>query len=48
MLSEIEDAEDAGPSGALKKREKENELRSGEEFVRLAAKVLEHARAGIM
>lgn len=48
VLSEIEDAEDAGPAGAAKKREKEGELRGGERFVQLAAKVLEHARRGIM
>lgn len=48
ILSEIEDAEDAGMSGATKKREKEGELKSGEGFVRLATKVLEHARAGII
>jgi len=46
ILSEIEDAEDLGQGGATKKREKEEELRVGEQFVELAKKVLEHARAG--
>jgi hypothetical protein len=48
MLSEIEDAEDAGSAGAAKRRDKEEELRLGQEFVLLAAKVLEHAREGTM
>jgi hypothetical protein len=45
VLSEIEDADEAGESGLPKKREKEEELRIGETFVSLATKVLEHARA---
>ena len=48
VLSEIEDAEDAGSSGAAKRREKEEELRAGQEFVQLATKLLEHARGGVM
>lgn len=48
VLSEIEDAEDAGPAGTPKKKEKEEELRIGRGFVRLATKVLENARAGLV
>jgi len=47
ILSEIEDAEDLGQGGVAKKKEKEEELRVGEQFVELARRVLEHARAGL-
>lgn len=45
VLSEIEDAEEAGERGLHKKNEKEEELRIGDGFVGLAIKVLEYARA---
>jgi conserved oligomeric Golgi complex subunit 5 len=47
-LSEIEDAEDAGSAGAAKRREKEEELRTGQQFVQLATTLLEHARGGVL
>ncbi|KAG8809637.1 hypothetical protein FRC17_003353, partial [Serendipita sp. 399] len=46
-LSDIEDADDLGPPGAEKKREKEQELKTGEMYVALASKVLQSARMGL-